>query len=47
MVFARKVNHPGTKPYGFAAVAYQKAEGVLIREIEVAARMAEVAFNKR
>jgi hypothetical protein len=46
-VFVRRVNHPGTRPDGFAGLAYQKAESVAVREIEVAAHMAEAAFNKR
>ncbi|WP_394847397.1 hypothetical protein LZC95_08020 [Pendulispora brunnea] len=29
------VHHPGTKPYGFMAVAYIKCERVMVREIEI------------
>jgi hypothetical protein len=31
----RYVNHPGSKPYPFAGIAYQKAERVLFREMEL------------
>lgn len=41
-----KVKHPGTRPTGFAGVAYHKAERVLEREGELAARDAEQAFNR-
>lgn len=34
-VFARKVNHPGTKPHPFMGQAYLKAERVLRRDLEV------------
>lgn len=33
-IFARKVNHPGTRPTGFAGDAAMSAERVLIREVE-------------
>jgi hypothetical protein len=32
--FARKVNHPGGKPYPFMSLAYLKCERVMIREIQ-------------
>jgi HK97 gp10 family phage protein len=34
-VFARKVNHPGTKPHPFMGPAFLKAERVLRRDLEL------------
>lgn len=34
LVFARRVQHPGTRPYGYMAQAYLKCERVMVREIE-------------
>ena len=34
-VSCRVVNHPGTKPDGFAGRMYLKAESVMIREVEI------------
>ncbi len=34
-VYARKVNHPGTKPDGFMSRAYWKVERVVLREVEL------------
>ncbi len=33
-IFARKVNHPGGRPYPFMGPAYIKAEAVLVRVLE-------------
>lgn len=33
--FAKRVKHPGTRPYGFMGAAYLKAERVFEREIDV------------
>lgn len=41
----RRVNHPGTRAYGFAGVAVQKAERVLEREFELACKRAEAALS--
>lgn len=40
-VFARSVQHPGTRPDGFMGRAYHKAERVLLREVEVAVARAQ------
>jgi hypothetical protein len=45
-VFARKVNHPGTKPYGYMGAGMLKAERVLEREARSAAKDAETAFHE-
>lgn len=45
-VFARKVNHPGTKPYGYMGAGLLKAERVLEREARSAAKDAEMAFHE-
>jgi len=43
----KRVNHPGTPAYGFAGLAYHKAEAVLAAEIEAGAQMAsDIVFNK-
>jgi Bacteriophage HK97-gp10, putative tail-component len=34
VIFAGKVNHPGTKPYPFAGPGMQQAERTLMRELE-------------
>lgn len=44
-VFARKVNHPGTKPYGYMGAGALKAERVLEREARIGAKEAEAAFH--
>jgi hypothetical protein len=33
--FAKVVQHPGTKPYGFMTVAFFKCEAVIVRETEL------------
>lgn len=38
--FARVVHHPGTRPYPFMGIAYQKAERVLERELGIATELA-------
>jgi hypothetical protein len=43
--FASKVFHPGTRATGFAALAYQKCEAVIIREVELAVARAESLFR--
>lgn len=45
-VFARKVNHPGTKPYGYMGAGALKAERVLEREARIGAKEAEAAFHR-
>ena len=35
VIFASKVNHPGTKPHPFMGQAYQKAERVLVKNVEM------------
>lgn len=43
----KSVNHPGTRPTGFAGLAYLKADAVLKAEIEGGAQMvAAMAFHK-
>jgi len=47
MFFGPRVNHPGTRPTGFAGLAYLKAEAVLQAEIEGGAEMvAAMVFHK-
>lgn len=46
VVFARKVNHPGTRPYGYMGAGALKVERVLQREAEIAAKEAETAFHQ-
>lgn len=46
VVFARAVRHPGTRPDGFAGVAYAKAERVAVREIELAIAQAQLIFAR-
>jgi hypothetical protein len=41
VIFARKVNHPGSKPYPFMGPAYLKAEGVIYREVGSAAQIVQ------
>lgn len=43
----KRVNHPGTQAYGFAGLAYLKADAVLRAEIEGGAQMAAaMTLNK-
>jgi HK97 gp10 family phage protein len=44
--FAKRVNHPGTKPSPFMGPAYQKAERVVERDVEVAAEKAVAILNR-
>ena len=44
--FAKMVHHPGTKPTGFMAAAYAKAEAVVIREIAVGIARAQSALDR-
>lgn len=44
--FAKIVRHPGTKPMPFMALAYTKAEAVIIREIEVSIARAQEALDR-
>lgn len=47
LFIGKHVNHPGTRPTGFAGLAYLKAEAVLSAEIEGGAQMvADMVFNK-
>lgn len=46
VIFSAVVHHPGTKAYGFMGAGAQKAERVLMREAELAARDAEEAFHR-
>jgi hypothetical protein len=46
-VFARSVNHPGTKGQPFMGPAYEKMERVLVAEIEVAMDKAAREFNEK
>lgn len=40
-IFARKVNHPGSKPMPFIGIAWLKAERVVTREVEIAVANAQ------
>jgi len=42
----KRVNHPGTKAYGFAGDAYRKAEDVLIREAELGVEAAQRILSR-
>lgn len=44
--FAKRVRHPGTKPYGFMAQAYLKCERVMIREVERSVDAAQQVLDK-
>ena len=44
--FARKVNHPGTKPYGYMAQAYLKCERVMIREVHSGIAVAQSILDQ-
>lgn len=39
--FARRVNHPGSRPYPFMGPAYLKCERVMVREIELGVELAQ------
>lgn len=45
-VFARWVNHPGSKPYPFMSLGYLKCERVMIREIEVGVANAQAILDR-
>lgn len=44
--FARIVRHPGTKPMPFMAIAYLKAERVIIREAELGVERAQARLDR-
>lgn len=45
-VIFRYVNHPGTKPMPFMGLAYNKAERVIIREIELSVERAQARLDR-
>lgn len=38
MVFARKVNHPGSKPYPYMKPAFENNQGAIVKEYELLAQ---------
>jgi len=44
--FARVVHHPGSRPYAFMGLALQKAERVLLREVEVSVAEAQKIMER-
>lgn len=46
LVHFRYIMHPGTKPLPFMGLAYQKAERVIQREIELALERAQSALDR-
>ena len=44
--FARRVNHPGSKPYPFMGLAYLKCERVVLREVDIGVAKAERALEE-
>jgi hypothetical protein len=44
--FATRVQHPGTAPTGYMGEAYQKAERVIVREVEVGVARAQSILDR-